>query len=233
MSEKPRARSALLSRRCALLAPALAAAAFPRIAKALSYPYDPWAFSRDVRSISVSPAVYVRKGQAGYLLRSGQSFIGGDTPRIEPGGILRPELGDGLPRRAWEVTATTLHRDVNKRPRYDASGRPAEQAPLPKVVFPDSREALDQNALLSVGVVLYVRDITDELPRPVPVRVRVVAILDQASQGRRVNGEFKSRTLTPHVVHRTVTPETIEDHLLRRFDEVVEKAVLFPGWEPP
>lgn len=232
MPEASRARSALLSRRCILLTPALATV-FSGSAQALSYIYDPWAFSQDVKSISVSPRVLVQKGQGWYLLRSGQSYIGGDTPRLASGGILRPELGDGLPQRAAEVAATTLHRNANKRPPYDSSGRPAERAPLPRVVFPDNRESLDLSAHLSVGVTLYVQDIADELPQPAPPRVRFLAILDQASQGRRVKNELQGRTLTPRVVHRTVTPDTIEDHLLRRFDEVIEKAVLFPGWDGP
>ena len=239
MFEKSCARSALLSRRCALLAPALGAAAHPRAARALSLPPpDPWAFSPAIKEIQVGASVLVRTTQGWRVLRSGQQPISGATPHLEPAGLLRPELGDDLDRRCAEVAAATLRRHPQGRRGHGVGGRPGEPSPPPRVIFPESRAAhteADERRRLYIWVTLLVQDITDELPERPRRGVRFLALLDRAYQSRRFADGQRERTLYSRVTHHTVKPDTIEEQVLRRFDDVVERAVLFdgPGYDGP
>lgn len=233
MPEVSRAPSALPSRRCVLLAPALAAVASPRVAGALSVPPpDPWAFSPEVKDIWVGASALLWTARGWRLVRSGQQTIGGMTPHLEPGGLLRPELGDSFERRSAEVAVTTLRRHSRGQRRFDASGRASQPPPTPRVISPESGIAhaeADEQRRLNIWVSLLLQDITEELPERPRQGVRFVSILDSASQQRRLPGGCKERALKSQVTHHAVTSGTIEEQVLRRLDEVVARAVLFRG----
>lgn len=65
--------------------------------------------------------------------------------------------------------------------------------------------------------------------------MRFLALLDRTYQSRRFAHGQRERTLHSRVTHHTVTPDTIEEQVLRRFDDVVARAVLFdgPGYDGP
>lgn len=239
MPEMSRARSSPLSRRRALLMPTLAPIAFPAGAKALALPKpDPWALSPDVRDIKIRASVLVRSDGRWKELRTGHwSPRTGEPPPLESGGLLRPELGNGLDKRAAEVAAATLDRySTARREQFERGGWGfSEPAPLPGVIFPEHRVTYteaDEQTRLYIFVTLFVQDLSDDLPdRPQP-GVRFLAIMDSASQRRGPRRDNKQRALRSRVTHHTVTSSTIEEQLLKRFNGVVERAVHFGGWEP-
>lgn len=165
-------------------------------------------------------------------MRSGQQTIGGMTPHLEPGGLLRPEFGDSFERRSAEVAVTTLRRHSQGQRRFDASGRASEPPSTPRVIFPESgitHTEADGQRRLNIWVRLLIQDITEELPERPRQGTRFLSILDRASQQRRLPGGYKERALKSQVTHHAVTSGTIEEQVLRRLDEVVARAVLFPG----
>ena len=102
-------------------------------------------------------------------------------------------------------------------------------------MFPEDRaghsEAEEQTRLY-IHVTLFVQDISDELPERLRPGVRFIAIMDSAAQIRGPLRGGDQRALRSRVTHHTVTSNTVEEQLLERFDSVVERALLFDGWEP-